>query len=100
MNEEKKWMKMRWMKKNMQNNLLLNMSFSLFGMLLIFGLGFVFPDINPYVAIRWIVIVCAAVFAFSLISFVFMSYAVGKGEVDIEMGEGKPSKAKKSSKKK
>lgn len=99
MNEEKKWMKIKWMKKNMQSNLLLNMSFSLFGMLLIFGLGFVFPDVNPYVAIRWIVIICAAVFACSLISFVVMSYTAGKAEMDFEMGSKKPLKAKKTSKK-
>ena len=45
------------------NTLLLSISFSLFGMLLIFGLGFVFPTINPYIVIKWIIIVCAVVFA-------------------------------------
>jgi hypothetical protein len=50
------------------NNLLLSISFSLFGMLLIFGLGFVFPTINPYVVIKWIIIVCAVVFAYSVLS--------------------------------
>lgn len=49
------------------NNLLLSISFSLFGMLLIFGLGFVFPTIDPYVVIKWIIIVCAVVFAYPLI---------------------------------
>jgi hypothetical protein len=36
-------------------------------MLLIFGLGFVFPTINPYIVIKWIIIVCAVVFAYPLI---------------------------------
>ena len=49
------------------NNLLLSISFSLFGMLLIFGLGFVFPTIDPYVVIKWIIIVCAVVFAYPLV---------------------------------
>lgn len=49
------------------NNFLMSISFSLFGMLLIFGLGFVFPTIDPYVVIKWIIIVCAVVFAYPLI---------------------------------
>ena len=49
------------------NNLLLSISFSLFGMLLIFGLGFVFPTIDPYVVIKWIIIVCAVAFVYPLI---------------------------------
>jgi hypothetical protein len=36
-------------------------------MLLIFGLGFVFPTIDPYVVIKWIIIVCAIAFAYPLI---------------------------------
>ena len=49
------------------NNLLLSISFSIFGMLLIFGLGFVFPTIDPYVVIKWIIIVCAVVFVYPLL---------------------------------
>lgn len=49
------------------NILLMSIAFSLFGMLLIFGLGFVFPTINPYVVIKWIIIVCAVVFAYAVI---------------------------------
>jgi hypothetical protein len=45
-------------------NILVSISFSLFGMLLIFGLGFVFPTINPYVVIKWIIIVCAIAFVY------------------------------------
>lgn len=51
------------------NNFLLTISFSLFGMLLIFGLGFVFPTINPYVVIKWIIIVAAVVFAYAVLSY-------------------------------
>ncbi|HET7098683.1 MAG TPA: hypothetical protein VFI61_00380 [Patescibacteria group bacterium] len=50
------------------NDFLLTISFSLFGMLLIFGLGFVFPTINPYVVIKWIIIVCAVVFAYAVLA--------------------------------
>lgn len=32
-----------------------SMAVSLFAMVLIFGLGFIFPSINPYVVIKWIV---------------------------------------------
>jgi len=38
-------------------------------MLLIFGLGFVFPSINPYVVIKWIIIVASVVFAYAFITF-------------------------------
>lgn len=55
--------------EKMMNDFLLTISFSLFGMLLIFGLGFIFPTINPYVVIKWIIIVCAAVFAYAVLSF-------------------------------
>ena len=72
MDKEKMMMKMKWMKKNVQMDLLLSMSFSLFGMLLIFGLGFVFPSINPYVVIKWIIIVAAVVFAYSFVTFMVM----------------------------
>ena len=51
-------------------DLLLSMSFSLFGMLLIFGLGFVFPSINPYVVIKWIIVVAGVVFVFSFLKYV------------------------------
>jgi hypothetical protein len=53
------------------NKLLLSISFSIFGMLLIFGLGFVFPAINPYVVIKWIIIVCAAIFVFPLVTILW-----------------------------
>ena len=52
-------------------NFLMSVSFSVFGMLLIFGLGFVFPTVNPYIVIKWIVIVAAAVFLYT-----FLAYAV------------------------
>jgi len=58
------------MRENLKTDLLLSLSFSFFGLLLVFGLGFVFPTINPYSAIKWIVIVCAVVFFYSLVSFV------------------------------
>lgn len=47
----------------------MSIAFSVFGMLLIFGLGFVFPSINPYVVIKWIIIVASVVFAYAIITF-------------------------------
>lgn len=38
----------------------------LFGTLLIFGLGFIFPLANPYLIIKWIVIVAAVFFVYAL----------------------------------
>jgi len=98
MDKEKMMMKMKWMKKNVQMDLLLSMSFSLFGMLLIFGLGFVFPSINPYVVIKWIIIVAAVVFAYSFVTFVVMKVMHMKMKMAMK-GEWKELKAKKTSKK-
>lgn len=58
----------------MMEDLLLSICFSIFGMLLIFGLGFVFPTINPYAVIKWIIIVCAAVFLFALVRYVLSQW--------------------------
>lgn len=44
-----------------------SMAVSLFAMVLIFGLGFIFPTINPYVAIKWIVYVTAVFFAWAVL---------------------------------
>lgn len=55
----------------MNDNFLLTIAFSIFGMLLIFGLGFIFPSVNPYVAIKWVVIVCAAVFIYAILAYLF-----------------------------
>lgn len=60
------------MRENLMTDLLLSLSFSFFGLLLIFGLGFVFPLIDPYTTIKWIVIVCSVVFFYSLASYVFV----------------------------
>lgn len=66
------------MYERMKIDLLLTMAFSLFGMLLIFGLGFVFPSVNPYIVIKWIVIVCAAVFLYALLSYFIWTYGMMK----------------------
>jgi hypothetical protein len=47
-------------------------------MLLIFGLGFVFPEINPYVVIKWIIVVAAVVFAYSLLMYVVRMFKIWK----------------------
>lgn len=85
------------MKDNLITDLLLSLSFSFFGLLLIFGLGFVFPLVDPYTSIKWIVIVCSVVFFYSLVSFIFVKVmeirAWKKG------AKKEVSKAKKTSKK-
>jgi hypothetical protein len=40
---------------------------SLTAMVLIFGLGFIIPDVNPYVVIKWIVYVSSAYFVFAFV---------------------------------
>jgi len=62
----------------MNDNFLLTIAFSIFGMLLIFGLGFIFPSVNPYVAIKWIVIVCAAVFVYSILAYFFVALKLSR----------------------
>lgn len=59
-----------------------SMAVSLFAMVLIFGLGFIFPSINPYVVIKWIVYVTAAYFAYAVLgNWVrrFLVWKMGKG---------------------
>jgi uncharacterized membrane protein (Fun14 family) len=75
----------------------LSLSFSFFGLLLIFGLGFVFPTIDPYVVIKWIIIVCAVVFVYSFVSFLVMKIMVIKAKM--ATGVWKFAKSKKTSKK-
>ena len=99
MDKEKMMMKMKWMKRNVQMDLLLSMSFSLFGMLLIFGLGFVFPSINPYVVIKWIIIVAAVVFAYSFVMFVIMKVMHLRLKMAMKGDWKTEIKAKRSSKK-
>jgi hypothetical protein len=69
---------------------------------LVFGLGFVFPEINPYSAIKWIVIVATVVFLYSFISFIVVKVmeikAWRKGAKKI-VEVKKSAKAKKTSKK-
>ena len=90
------------MKDNLITDLLLSLAFSFFGLLLVFGLGFVFPTINPYSAIKWIVIVCTVAFFYAFVSFVFVKVmeikAWRKGAKKI-FEVKKPAKAKKTSKK-
>lgn len=94
------------MKENITNDLLLSLSVSFFGLILIFGLGFVFPTMNPYSAIAWIVIICAVFFAYSFVSFAVAKFMEVKAKLAVkktvkkEVKEvKKASKAKKTSKK-
>lgn len=69
MTDEQMW-KVHKMRKMAHMDILMSIAFSVFGMLLIFGLGFVFPTINPYVVIKWIIIVAGVMFAFSFIKYI------------------------------
>jgi hypothetical protein len=90
--KDMKWMKMKHMHRQLKTDILMSISFSVFGMLLIFGLGFVFPSINPYVVIKWIIIVAGVVFLFSFIKYVV--YCVMKMKMKMMMkGEWKEKKS-------
>jgi len=78
------------------NELLLSITFTLFGMLLIFGLGFVFPQINPYVVIKWIIIVCATVFVYAIVMYLLRHFGIVKPQ----KGEAKKAKEVKRARKK
>lgn len=55
------------MSKMSQIYVLESIAVSLMAMVLIFGLGFIFPTINPYVVIKWIVYVTAVYFVWAVI---------------------------------
>ena len=97
-NEEKMW-KLEKMRKMSNMDIQMSIAFSVFGMLLIFGLGFVFPAVNPYVVIKWIVIVAGVMFAFAFIKYIlFMIMKIRM--MRIMKSEWKEEgKAKKTSKK-
>jgi hypothetical protein len=61
-NEEKMWR----MTKYSQIVVLESIAVSLMAMVLIFGLGFIFPSINPYLVVKWIVYVTAVYFVWSV----------------------------------
>jgi len=61
--DEKMWKMM----KMQQVYVLESMAVSLFAMVLIFGLGFIFPTINPYIVIKWIVYVTAVYFVWAVV---------------------------------
>ena len=61
--EEKMWKSM----KMQQLFVLESIAVSLMAMVLIFGLGFIFPSINPYIVVKWIVYVTAVYFVFAVV---------------------------------
>jgi hypothetical protein len=61
--DEKIWKMM----KMQQVYVLESMAVSLFAMVLIFGLGFIFPTINPYVVIKWIVYITGIYFVWAVV---------------------------------
>jgi len=67
MKDEKMVWKIKKMMKMQQIYVLESMAVSLFAMVLIFGLGFIFPTINPYVVIKWIVYVTGVYFLWAVV---------------------------------
>lgn len=65
-NEEMMWKAKRLMKMQ-QIAALESIAVSLMAMVLIFGLGFIFPSINPYIVVKWIVYVTAVFFVWALV---------------------------------
>lgn len=65
-NEEMMWKAKRLMKMQ-QIAPLESMAVSLMAMVLIFGLGFIFPSINPYVVVKWIVYVTIVFFVWAIV---------------------------------
>lgn len=61
-NEERMWKMMKFS----QIVVLESIAVSLMAMVLIFGLGFIFPTINPYIVIKWIVYVTAIYFVIAV----------------------------------
>lgn len=79
-----------------------SMAVSLFAMVLIFGLGFIFPTINPYVVVKWIVYITGIYFVWAVVgnwvrrAMLMMVWKRMKSE----MPEVKSSVSRKVSKKK
>ncbi len=88
MTDEQMW-KVHKMRKMAHMDILMSIAFSVFGMLLIFGLGFVFPTINPYIVIKWIIIVAGVMFAFAFIKYLI--YIVMKMKMIKAEWKGKKS---------
>lgn len=73
MNEEK-MLKLYRARKVAEIDTLMSVAFSVFGMLLIFGLGFVYPTVNPYVVIKWIVVVAGVMFVLAFVKYLLYTY--------------------------
>jgi hypothetical protein len=97
-NEEMMWKAKRLMKMQ-QIAALESIAVSLMAMVLIFGLGFIFPSINPYVVVKWIVYVTAVFFVWAIVgnwvrrAILMKMWKTMKTEVKVEV-------KKKTSKKK
>lgn len=85
-NEEIMW-KMKKLSKVSQVYVLESMAVSLMAMVLIFGLGFIFPTINPYIVIKWIVYVTAVYFLFAIVGNWVRRYMMMKMMRKVDWGE-------------
>jgi hypothetical protein len=95
MKDEKMMWKYKGMMKMQQIYVLESMAVSLFAMVLIFGLGFIFPTINPYVVIKWIVYVTGVYFVWAVVGNWVRRAIMMKMKRDLGWsGKGKVSKKK------
>jgi hypothetical protein len=67
MNNEMMMWKAKRLMKMQQVYALESIAVSLMAMVLIFGLGFIFPSINPYMVVKWIVYVTAVYFVWAVV---------------------------------
>src|SRR5258706_2063295 len=67
MKDEMMMWKAKRLMKMQQVYALESMAVSLMAMVLIFGLGFIFPSINPYIVVKWIVYVTAVYFVWAVL---------------------------------
>ena len=67
MKDEKLMWKLKNLKRAQREFIEESIGLSLVGMVLIFGLGFIIPDVNPYVVVKWIVYVVSAYFIFAFV---------------------------------
>lgn len=92
MKEEMMW-KTKKLVKMQQIAALESMAVSLMAMVLIFGLGFIFPSVNPYIVVKWIVYVTAVYFIWAIVGNWIRRIMIMK------MWKGMKSEEKKISKK-
>lgn len=96
-NEEMMWKAKRLMKMQ-QIAALESIAVSLMAMVLIFGLGFIFPAINPYVVVKWIVYVTIVFFVWAVVGNWVRRFTLMKMWKEMKTSEVPVTKTKKGTK--